>query len=780
MRKSFFGFVFFLTTMQYGWAQKNSATILSGLKDLNVLGSVMYIAAHPDDENNAFLPFLTKELHYRTAYLSLTRGDGGQNLIGKEQGVELGLIRTQELLAARKIDGAEQYFSTAYEFGFSKSAAEALRIWDHQKVLADVVWMIRKWQPDIIITRFPGDARAGHGHHAASSIIANEAFKAAADPNQFKEQFAFGVAPWQAKRIIWNTFNFGNVNTTNTNQFSVEVGGFNPLEGKSYGEIGAEARTMHKSQGEGRPRRRGTSKEFFETTGGEAPKETLLDGVDITWNRLGATSISTLVQKIITNYKLDNPSASVDDLVTLYQQVQQLPTSNWKEYKLQQIQQLIQDCAGILIECNATQSQFIRGDKVKAQLFINQRSGVASKINKVIAPGQTVAPKQALVYNQNQTFDLNWQVGSSAPLTQPYWLVKPQKEGMFDVTDYSLIGKAENDPVYSVLVQLEINGQSFDFVTPVQYKYVDPTRGDVYQPLSIVPTETYSLDKEVAVVAPNTKYNLGYDQLSNGKLVSHQVATITNSATSFLPDSAIYIRKIEYPHIPTLTYFPKPSFKLVSEAIKTKGKNIGYIDGAGDKVPEAVTALGLNVELLTENDLKPELLKKYDAIIVGIRAYNMYPYLTEKNDVLNQYIEQGGNLIVQYLKSNSVGVQAVKVGPYPFVVNASKRVTQENAEVQFILPDHVVLQSPNTITNQDFNNWIQERSTYQAENMDTHFQMPLSMHDDNEPASNGSLLIAPFGKGNMVYVSLALFRQLPAGNPGAYKLLANLIALPKH
>jgi hypothetical protein len=334
--------------------------------------------------------------------------------------------------------------------------------------------------------------------------------------------------------------------------------------------------------------------------------------------------------------------------------------------------------------------------------------------------------------------------------------------------------------VYLVLVQLEINGQSFDFVTPVQYKYVDPTRGDVYQPLSIVPTETYSLDKEVAVAAPNTKYNLGYDQLSNGKLVSHQVATITNSATSFLPDSAMYIRKIEYPHIPTLTYFPKPSFKLVSEAIKTKGKNIGYIDGAGDKVPEAVTALGLNVELLTEKDVKPELLKKYDAIIVGIRAYNMYSYLTEKNDVLNQYIEQGGNLIVQYLKSNNVGVQAVKVGPYPFVVNASKRVTQENAEVQFILPDHVVLQSPNTITNQDFNNWIQERSTYQAENIDTHFQMPLSMHDDNEPASNGSLLIAPFGKGNMVYVSLALFRQLPAGNPGAYKLLANLIALPKH
>ena len=272
-------------------AQKNSAEIAAEIKSLKTLGSVLYIAAHPDDENNSFLPYLTKEKNYRTAYLSLTRGDGGQNLIGKEQGVELGLIRTQELLAARRIDGAEQYFSTAYEFGFSKSAEEALSIWDHQKVLSDVVWVIRKFQPDIIITRFPGDARAGHGHHAASAIIANEAFLAAADPTKFPEQLKKGVSVWKAKRILWNTFNFGSINTTNNNQFKLEVGGYNALEGKSYGEIGAEARTMHKSQGEGRPRRRGAIYEFFETTGGDAPKKDLLDGIDISWSRLGAPSV---------------------------------------------------------------------------------------------------------------------------------------------------------------------------------------------------------------------------------------------------------------------------------------------------------------------------------------------------------------------------------------------------------------------------------------------------------------------------------------------------------
>ena len=203
----------------------NSSDIYVQLQKLQVLGSVLYIAAHPDDENNGFLPFLAKEKLYRTGYLSLTRGDGGQNLIGSEQGIELGLIRTQELLAARRQDGAEQFFSRAYEFGFSKNADEALRIWDKEKILSDVVWVIRQYQPDVIIARFPADARAGHGHHAASSILANEAFIAAADPNRFPEQLKYGVKPWQSKRLLWNTFNFGGNNTTSNDQFKIDVGG---------------------------------------------------------------------------------------------------------------------------------------------------------------------------------------------------------------------------------------------------------------------------------------------------------------------------------------------------------------------------------------------------------------------------------------------------------------------------------------------------------------------------------------------------------------------------
>ena len=350
MKKNIVYFLVLLLIQQNVSAQKSSAEILAQINKLKVVGSVLYIAAHPDDENNSFLPYLTKQRMLRTAYLSLTRGDGGQNLIGKEQGIELGMIRTQELLAARRIDGAEQYFSTAYEFGFSKSSDEALRIWDHEKVLSDAVLVIRKFQPDIIITRFPRDARAGHGHHSASAIIANEAYLAAADPTKFPEQIKLGYKAWKAKRILWNTFNFGTINTTNENQLKLEVGGYNALLGKSYGEIGAEARTMHKSQGEGRPRRRGAMYEFFELTGGEAAKEDIMEGVNLSWNRIAANdkegaAIEVEIINIAKAFSTENPAASVAALVNLYKHIQSIPDSKWRAYKLNELKSIIKECA---------------------------------------------------------------------------------------------------------------------------------------------------------------------------------------------------------------------------------------------------------------------------------------------------------------------------------------------------------------------------------------------------------------------------------------------------
>lgn len=756
--------LFLLSTIcfvQILFGQKNSAEIYTQLKQMEVLGSVLYIAAHPDDENNAFLPYLTKERHYRTAYLSLTRGDGGQNLIGKEQGVELGLIRTQELLAARMQDGAEQYFSTAYEFGFSKSAKEALAIWDHQKVLSDVVWVIRKFQPDIIITRFPGDARAGHGHHAASSIIAQEAYIAAADPTQFPEQFKYGVKPWKAKRILWNTFNFGTVNTTNDNQIKLEVGGYNPIIGKSYGEIGAEARTMHKSQGEGRPRRRGSYFEFFQHLNGDSAKLDIMEGVVANWSRLNASKIQAAIGQMIRSYSVDHPAGSVPALVAIYRQVKALPASNWQEYQLNLIQSAIESAAGILVEATTTKQQVLPGSDLSIQVLVNQRTNLSTTLSNVQLWSNQNLVKDSLlqsnlVANQNLQCNLMYSIPLTQPITQPYWLVQPKAEGMFDVQDQTLIGKAENDPPFSIQIKYTIEGQNFEKTCPVQFKYLDPTKGDLYQPIVVLPK------KEVAPIK--------------------SVVLMSTTSNASLPkfEEGIFHKTIQYDHIPAQTYFQQASIQVVKVDIIKQGQKVGYIDGAGDAIPEALEQLGYEVVYLKEADMTAAHLKGLDAIVVGIRAFNMYAYLSDKQAILNDYIAAGGNLIVQYIKSNQVGIQNIKMGPYAFTVNAGKRVTEENAKVSFTLPSHPVLNFPNPISAEDFNDWVQERSTYQAENIDPHFQTPLQMNDTGETPSMGSLLIAPFGKGNFAYVSLALFRQLPAGNPGAYKLFANLISLPKN
>ena len=781
MRKIFVFIVAFCALLTNAEAQKNSAEIIAQIKGLKTVGSVLYFAAHPDDENNSFLPYLTKERNYRTAYLSLTRGDGGQNLIGKEQGIELGMIRSQELLAARRIDGAEQYFSTAYEFGFSKSSDEALQIWDHEKVLSDAVWIIRKFQPDIIITRFPRDARAGHGHHSASAIIANEAYIAAADPTKFPEQFKYGVGVWKAKRILWNTFNFGTVNTTNENQLKVQVGGYNPIIGKSYGEIGAEARTMHKSQGEGRPRRRGASYEFFELTGGDSAKTDIMDGVNTSWSRLQANAVETNIDKIVSSYNLNDPAASVPALVKLYQQINALHPSNWRNYKLDQVQDIIKSCAGIFIEATTQQQQVIPGESVTVQFLFNQRSNANGVLQSVQLPSKDSVMNKPLVNNQNIEFTFALMVPADKAISQPYWLENPKTEGMFVVKDQLLIGKSENDPAFEGTVKVEIEKQLFSFKIPVEYKYTDPTKGDVYQPIAVVPAVETKYNKEVNVVAPGAPLTVSYQTIAHNGTSKQTDIQLKNSSDK-LPQNAngIYTKSIAYDHIPTITYFPTANTKIVPVAVNNTAKHIGYIDGAGDKIPEALVELGATVTHLTESDITAENLKQFDAIVVGIRAYNMYAYLTEKNDILNAYVNQGGNLIVQYLKSNQVGIKPVKVGPYKFSVNSGKRVTQEDVPITFTLPNHTVLNVPNKITATDFENWVQERSTYQSDNFDTHFEAPLTMNDKGEAPSNGSLLIAPYGKGNMVYLSLVLFRQLPAGNPGAYKLLANIISLPKH
>jgi LmbE family N-acetylglucosaminyl deacetylase len=820
----FFTLFFSLFTFAQSPETFTSSEIFQQIKKLNVLASVLYVGAHPDDENNALLPYFAKEKLYRTAYLSLTRGDGGQNLIGDEQGIELGMIRTEELLAARKVDGAEQYFTRAYEFGFSKSAAEALRIWNEQKILSDVVWVIRKYQPDVIIKRFPPDKRAGHGHHAASSILAQEAFTAAADPTKFPEQFKYGVKPWQAKRILWNTYNFGRTNTTSEDQLKIDIGGYNPLIGKSYGELGAEARTMHKSQGEGRPRRRGESYEYFVTTGGDPMKNDLMDGVITDWKRLpGCEAIEIMVNSIISNYNIAEPKLSVPALVKLYQAIKALPEGNWRNKKLDEVQQIIIECSGLYVEATSSQSQVVQGGSLNINFNLIKREDVDASLKKITIANFDSAFTTPLATNLNFNLDKTIPVADNMKISQPYWLVYPLKGGAFDVRDQTLIGKAWNDPSFEVTFIVNIDGEDFTIGRPVQYRYIDPVKGDTYQPIPVLPKVElkFARDNYISInTNPITstlfvKSNSGND-LSNYKIeetvpgdwkksekfVQYDVLPVLNKniETSFAPSSKIgnkkdevdaeakkgnesynsYTKVIAYNHIPTITYFPKAQANLVSLDIKIVGKKIGYIVGAGDKVPEALQAMGYDVTTLTQADINDETLKKFDAIITGIRAYNLYEYLSDKNDVLMRYVKNGGNMIVQYMKSNQVGNKNITVGPYPFKVSSGSRITEEDAKVDFLFPDNPALNYPNKITEKDFDGWIQERSTYQAVQQDPHYETPLGMHDTDEEQSNGSLAIAKYGKGNFVYASLVFFRQLPAGVPGAYRLMANLIALPKN
>lgn len=797
----------------------SSSEILLGLKKLKVTGSVLYVAAHPDDENTRLLAYMSKERLYRTGYLSMTRGDGGQNLIGDEQGIELGLIRTQELLAARRIDGAEQFFTRAYDFGFSKSTDEALRIWNKEKILSDVVWVIRKFQPDVIITRFPPDNRAGHGHHSASAVLAQEAFVAAADPKRFAEQFAFGVKPWQAKRIFWNTFNFGGNNTTSENQMKLDVGVLNPLLGKGYGEIASESRSQHKSQGFGVPRQRGQAIEYFMHVNGDTATTDVMDGVVTDWTRFeGGAGINAMIDKLVADYSMMNPSASVKGLIQLYKAIEKINDGDWKIKKLNEVKSLIEACAGLYMEAVATEQYAVQGDSLHVNIIAVSRYNTnvqltsASLNNEQEAVAKNAKLQKDILYRDR----INFVVPNNKPLSQPYWLTNTNPKGAFDVTDQKLIGKAENDASYTATFVLNIEGEVFQFEKPVMYKFTDPVKGELYQPLTVVPqvtakpannllvkvkgntrlisnTVSIKANKKTEFVNPalissiphNENYSLFPGSMNAGE--EKQLLTLFSENRSEgdfsyavnLPEQLLLKNwhRINYDHIPSLNYFNEATVKVLNVDLKTTGKKIGYIKGAGDKVAEAIQQMGYTVEFLEEKDLTASNLKQYNAIVTGIRAYNVHTWLSNSYDALMQYVKEGGVLIVQYNTSNQIGPVRAKLSPYPFAISRN-RVTEEDTKVTFLQPNHPVLNYPNKITEKDFEGWVQERSVYEADNLDSNYVSILGMNDAGEPQRKGSLIVADYGKGRFVYSAVAFFRQLPAGVPGAYRLFANLLAAP--
>jgi len=795
-----------------------SADMYLALRKLNVLGSVLYIAAHPDDENTRLLAYFSKDRMYRTGYLSLTRGDGGQNLIGNEQGIELGLIRTQELLSARRIDGAEQFFSRAFDFGFSKNPQETFTKWDREKILSDVVWVIRKFQPDIIITRFPTTGEGGHGHHTASAILANEAFLDAADPNKFPEQLKF-VKPWQPKRILWNTFNFGNTNTTSSDQFKFDVGGYNPLLGKSYGEIAATSRSQHKSQGFGVGASRGEAIEYFKTTGGPAPENDIMDGVELSWKRVqGGEMISKIIDSLTSSFDLLHPENSVKGLVRLCKAINVLPDGYWKNQKLKEVQQLVEQCSGLFLDATTMDQFAVQTDSIRINFFLNNRLGVNATLKNISVDALDSAFNIPLTKNKNVLLGRIFYVPLSKPITQPYWLQNKMEEGYFNVKDQQKIGQADVDPAYLTNFTVNIEGQDFNFAKPVKYKFTDPVKGEVYEPVVIIPQITFkdfnplyiktekqdgvevsfTANKSLNIPGAPTVFHplnskpdtlpliIGGVSLSKKQVYTESITDKNLDPRIYkintAPDSSHggFIQKsITYDHIPFINYFKEAILKVEKFDLKTAGKRIGYIVGAGDKVSEALEQMGYDVTMLGDKELSRNNIQQFDAIITGVRAYNTDIWLNNYYDKLMKYVSEGGNLIVQYNTNNFISTVSSKIGPYKFDI-VNRRVTDENAEVKFLNPDHTVLNFPNKITPQDFTGWIQERSIYHAANFDKkNFETIFSMHDPGEPDDEGSLIIAHYGKGTFVYTGLVFFRELPAGVPGAYRLFANLIALNK-
>ncbi len=802
--------------------QMNASEIQLALQKLNVLGRVLYIAAHPDDENTNLMALWSNGSLYDAAYLSITRGDGGQNLIGPELRERLGVIRTEELLAARRIDHGKQFFSRANDFGFSKTAEEALRLWGHDKILSDVVWVIRKFQPDVIVTRFSPEDTLTHGHHTASAILAQEAFAAAADPNRFPEQLAL-VEPWQAKRIVWNTspFFFSNRNLPfdPTGLTVLEAGGYNPLLGKAYTEIAAASLSMHKSQGVGSPPRRGARKEYFKLLEGQPMSTSLFDGIDTTWSRVPhSEQIAADIRQIISQFHPTNPAASLPELSKLRQAMNEIKDDSWIAEKKSAVDEIIAACLGLHVEASTSNETVTPGQAATIKLEAINRSNVSIMLKEVRCPhsSEPIKIEANLPTNEMVSKDLSCQIPETASYSQPYWLRKPGTLGAFAVDDQTLIGLPENPPELPLEVALQVSGQDIRYVLDTKYRTVDPVAGELRRHLVIAPPVFAKVTDNVLVFATNQPKAVSVHVTAatgpvKGELklavpqgwevnpasipIDLKGANAEMAATFTVKppeqDSVGTLRavvsikggeyslervRISYPHIGVQTLMPQSEVKLVRADIRKQGDRIGYIPGAGDDIPECLRQIGYSVKMLDESDITAKNLAQFSAVVLGIRAYNTHDRIFNWLPELFDYATAGGVVIVQY--NTLADLNTEQLGPYALEISRD-RVTDENAQVRILAPNHPLMTTPNKITSKDFEGWVQERGLYFPKKWDPAWMPILSSNDPKEKPLDGGLLVAKVGKGFFIYTSYSWFRELPAGVPGAYRLFANMLSLGK-
>ncbi|MCC1484268.1 PIG-L family deacetylase [Winogradskyella immobilis] len=805
----------------------NSSQIFESVQKLNVLGSVMYIAAHPDDENTRLIAYMANHVKARTAYLALTRGDGGQNLIGPEIRELLGIMRTQELLAARRVDGGEQRFTRANDFGYSKHPDETLDIWDKDKVLSDVVWAIRTFKPDVIINRFdhrtPGTT---HGHHTSSAILSLEAFDLVNDASKYSSQLSL-TDTWQPKRLFFNTgrFFFRNeedFNKASENLVNFDVGVYYPLKGLSNNEVASLASSQHLCQGFGRLTTRGSQNEYLELLKGDAlgnnPSD-VFEGIDTSWNRIeGGQIIGDILTEVEANFNFADPSSHLPQLLRAYKMLQNVKNEHWKTIKTKELKAIIEAVTGLYIEASANTPTAANNEAITLRIEALNRSNASMQLSSYNLTSIDNAISKNIVLEPNKR--VNLQEGLTIPSninhTSAYWLDKKGTLGTYTVEDQALIGKPETPRAITITFNLNIEGVLIAFEKPVVYRYSKPDKGELYRPFEITPPVSASLkdkvfifendkQKDIEVIVKAGKDNVnGFVKMAYPKdwLVypEQQKINITNKGDiqkvifTVIPpknqsegfispmvnvDGEFYSKElieIDYSHIPFQTVLLPSESKIVRLDISKRGNNIGYIEGAGDVVPESLRQIGYNVTIIKPEQISPENLSKFDAIVVGIRAYNIVDELKFKQKHLLNFVKEGGNLVIQYNTNRRLKVD--NLSPFPLQLSRD-RVTDENAEIRILNPQHPLLNFPNKISEKDFEGWVQERGLYFPNEWSDEFTPLLAANDKGETSKEGSLLIAKYGKGNYIYTGLSFFREFPAGVSGAYRLFANMLSAGK-
>ena len=807
--------IFFNLLFLYFPAQQLSGSeIYHQIKKLNVLGNVLYLAAHPDDENTRFISYCANEKLLNTGYLSLTRGDGGQNLIGTEIREELGIIRTQELLSARRVDGGQQFFTRANDFGYSKTPEETLKIWDKQKILSDVVWVIRNFRPDVIVCRFPIDGKGGHGHHTSSALLAMEAFNLAADSSAFKEQLKY-VSVWQPKRAVVNTGRWWNsdISANDPGVVSLDIGGYNRLLGTSYNELAALSRSMHKTQGFGSTGKRGEYLEFFEYLKGDSANKKLFESLDFSWDRISESAgIKFLTNEIIRNFSINDPSQSIPRLLKLRTAISQLEDEFWKKIKMKEVEDIILQCSGLYIEMTTLSSKKSNEDSVSFNLEIINRSNIKMKLKSISCKDLNFYKKLSKSLKENQTNIVNNKsiVPRKLLISQPYWLEKPSFLGAYNVDSLQLIGKAENNPAAEFLVSIEVGESTIEFKRPLVFKWNDPVKGEQNKNWIVCPKVTANIDQKVMIFSDESAQKISItlaahsaNQKGNIKIIHPQGWKVIGPTEYYLKtvdqemvleyfispnksansgtlkvqineEDAHGINTIDYDHIAEQRWFPKSELKLVHLTLNTVPKKIGYLMGAGDLVDQHLKILKYDIEQISVKDLTLKDLKNYDVVITGVRFFNVEEKAPYISNLLLKYVNEGGNLVVQY--NTNYRLKTKDFYPYPLQISRD-RVTQEDAQVTFLNNSHPVMNFPNKLTKDDFKNWVQERGLYFPNVWSKEYQPIFSWNDFNEDPKKGSLLIAKYGKGYYTYTGISFFRQLPAGVSGAYKLLVNIISL---